>query len=126
MSSCVVVMKLPVAHSCSLLNHLNSFCGRMFKLNATFDADLLLYSLSHFECDGHTVRTLTQWCLRPPLTSTVKSLLFTRAHSNPLSLAARLRQCGILVILTVAGLFPDRPCTLKVKWSCLQVMTFYR
>ena len=30
----------------SLLNHLNSFHGGMFKLNAKFDADLLLYSLS--------------------------------------------------------------------------------
>ena len=29
----------------SLLNHLNSFCGRMFKLNTKFDADLLLCSL---------------------------------------------------------------------------------
>ena len=34
----------PVAHSCSLLNHLNSFRGEIFKLNAKFDADSLLYS----------------------------------------------------------------------------------
>ena len=47
--------QLPVAHSCSLLSHLNSFHGGMFKLNPKFDADLLLYSLNHFECDGHTV-----------------------------------------------------------------------
>ena len=38
----------PVANSCSLLNHPNSFRGGMFKLNSKFDADLLLYSLSHF------------------------------------------------------------------------------
>ena len=44
----------------SLLNHLNSFCGGIFKLNAKFDADSLLYSLSHFECKGHTVHVLTQ------------------------------------------------------------------
>ena len=50
----------PVAHSCSLLNHPNSFCGGMFQLNTKFDADLLLYSLSHFECNGHTVHILTQ------------------------------------------------------------------
>ena len=37
-----------VAHSCGLLNHANGFHGGMFKLNAKFDADLLLYSLSHF------------------------------------------------------------------------------
>ena len=65
----------------------------MFKLNAKFDADLLLCSLSHFEYDGHTVYMLTQWHLPTPLTSTVKSSLFTHAHSSPLSLAARLQQC---------------------------------
>ena len=64
----------------------------MFKLNAKFDADSLLYSLNHFECDSHTVHTLTQWRLPPPLTRTVKASLFTHAHSSPLSLAARLHQ----------------------------------
>ena len=83
-----------MAHSCSLLNHLNSFHRGMFKLNANFDADLLLYSLSHFECDGHTVHMLTQWCLPPLLTSTVKLSLFMHVHSSPLSLAARLHQCS--------------------------------
>ena len=36
------------------------------------------------------VHMLTQQCLPPPLTSTVKSSLFTHAHSSPLSLAAKL------------------------------------
>ena len=36
----------PVAHSCGLLNHPNSFCGWVFKLNATFDADSLLYTVT--------------------------------------------------------------------------------
>ena len=83
----------PAAHSCSLLNHLNSFHGGMFKHHAKFDADSLLFLLSHFECEGHTVYTLTQWHLPSPLTSTVKSWLFTRAHSSPLSSAARLHGC---------------------------------
>ena len=83
----------PGAHSCSLLNHLNSFQRGMFKLNTKSDADSLLYLLSHFECDYHTVHMLTQWCLPPPLTSTVKSSLFTHAHSRPLSLAAMLHRC---------------------------------
>ena len=65
----------------------------MFKLNTKFDADSLLYLLSHFECHGHTVHMLTQWRLLPPLTSAVKSSLFTHAHSSPLSLAAGLHQC---------------------------------
>ena len=33
----------PVAHSCSLLNHPNSFHRGIFKLSTKFDADLLLY-----------------------------------------------------------------------------------
>ena len=65
-------------------------CRGMFKLNTKFDADSLLCSLCHFECDDHTVHMLTQQHLPPPLTSTVKLSLFTNAHSSPLSLAARL------------------------------------
>ena len=40
----------------------------MFKLNVKFDADLLLYLLSHFECDSHMVYMLPQQCLLPLLT----------------------------------------------------------
>ena len=83
----------PAAHSCGLLNHPNSFHGGMYKLNTKLDADSLLYSLRHFECDGCTVHMLIQGHLPPPLTSTVKSSLFTHAQSSPLSLAARLHQC---------------------------------
>ena len=77
----------------SLLNLPSSFHKGMFKLNAEFDADSLLYSLSHFEGDGHTVHMLPHQHLPPPLTGTVKSSLFTHAHSSPLSLAARLHRC---------------------------------
>ena len=69
----------------SLLNHLKSFHTGIFKLNAKFDVDSLIYSLSHFECDDHTVHMLIHQCLPLPLTSTVKSSLFTHAHSSPLS-----------------------------------------
>ena len=65
----------------------------MLKLNAKFDADLLLYSLSHCECNGHTVHMLIQQCLPPPLTGTVKSSLFTCVHSSPVSLAVSLHAC---------------------------------
>ena len=84
-----------VTHICSLLHHLK-FLGRNVlerKLNAKSDAYLLLYALSHFECNSHTVHMLTQWHLPPPLTSTVKSSFFTHGHSIPLSLAARLHWC---------------------------------
>ena len=82
-----------VAHSCGLLSHLNSFRKGMFKFNAQYDADSLLYLLSHFKCHGHTVHMLTQWHLLPPQTSRVKSSLLTHTHSRSLSSAARLRQC---------------------------------
>ena len=83
----------PVAHSYRLLSHPNSFRRGMFKLHAKFDADSLLYSFSHFERDSYTVQILIQWCLPPPLNSTVKLSLFTHAHSSPPSLDARLHQC---------------------------------
>ena len=97
----------PVVHSCSFLNHLNSFHGGMFKFNAKSDADLLLYLLSHFECDGHTCSLNS---IYHPLTSTVKSSLFTQVHSSPLSLAARLHQCHAKhpYYINNAGLFPVR------------------
>ena len=44
----------PDAHSCGLLNHLNSFHGGMFKLNAKLDADSLLYSLSFWMWQPHS------------------------------------------------------------------------
>ena len=58
----------PVAHSCSLLNHPNSFW--MFKLNTKFDADSLLYSLilnamvTQYTCSLNSVycpHWLVQW-----------------------------------------------------------------
>ena len=84
--------QFPVAHSCGLLNHANSFCRGMFKLNTKSDGDSLLYLLSHFECDVHTAHMLTQQHSLSPLISTVKSL-FTHLCSSPLSLAARSHQC---------------------------------
>ena len=44
----------------NVLNHPNSFHGRMLKLNTKFGADSLLYLLSHFECDGLTVHIFIQ------------------------------------------------------------------
>ena len=104
-----------VANSYGTLNHPNSFCRGMFKLNAKFDADLLLHLLSHFECDSHTVHMLTQRHLPPPL-SIVKSSLFTHAHSSPLSLAATLHRCGINCsdYIYNGWIFPDRPHIAKI------------
>ena len=77
----------------------------MFKLNTKLDIDLLLYSLSHFECNGHTVHMLIQQHLPCSLTSTVKSSLFTNVHSSALSLAAGYINVVqmVLGILTMVG-----------------------
>ena len=82
----------------------------MLKLNAKFDADLLLYLLGHFECDNHTVHMLTPRHLPPSLTSTVKSSLFTHVHPSPLSLTARLHWChtNYSCFINMARLFLDR------------------
>ena len=86
----VVVMKLPITccRNYCLLNHPNSF-HRGMKIWCRFIA----YLLSHFDRDGHTVHTLTQWWLLTLTSSTAKSSLFMHAHSSPLSLAARLHWC---------------------------------
>ena len=78
----------------------------MFKLHGKFDADLLLYSLSYFECYGHTVHMLTQWHLPPQLPSRVKLLLFMHMHFQPTLLGCHINIAQtILIILTM-----DRPC----------------
>ena len=84
----------------------------MFKLNAEFDADSLLYLISHFECDSHTVHMLAQPHLLPPLTSTVKLSLFLHEHSSPFSLESVMEI--VFIILTMAGLVPDRPYHLHI------------
>ena len=118
MSLCIVMkLSITVAHGCGLLNNLTSFCGGMLRINIKSDADSLLYSLSHCECNGHTVHILTQRHLPPPLTSAVKSSLFTLhipVHSPWLPGYMDVVQ-NILVILTRVGLplgasIEDRPC----------------
>ena len=92
----------------------------MFKLIVKFDAVLLLYSLSHFECDGHTVHMLTQQHLPPLLTSTVKLPLFICAQSSLLSFPWLLGYIDVMqtiVILIMAGHFLDRPCVCVLAAS---------
>ena len=102
--------QLPVAHSCSLLNHLNSFHGGMFNLNAKFDADSLLYSVM-----PNAVATeytwLTQWCLPPhwPVQGSRHcSHLHISLHAPWLPGHINVMQT-VLIMLTMAGLFPGRP-----------------
>ena len=109
-----------VAQSCGFLNHVNSFLGGMSKLNTKFDAVSLLYSLSHFECDGHTVHMLTQWHLPPHW------LVQRSHHCSCMSIPVHFPWLPgyidgpqtILIILTVVGLFPDRP---QYIYLCLRL-----
>ena len=86
----------------------------MFKLNAKFDANLLLYLLSHLECNGHTAHILTQWCLLPHPHWLVQwshqcSHMCIPVYSSWLTGYISVAQT-VLTILTMARLFLDRPC----------------
>ena len=102
----------PVAHSFGLLNHPNSFCRGMFKLNAKFDANSLLYlpvilnaAATQYTCSFNGVyypHWLVQW-------SCHCSCMHIPVHSPWLPGYINVAQT-ILVISTMAGLLPDRPC----------------
>ena len=101
----------PVAHGYSLLNHPNSFHRGKVKLNTKFDAGSLLYSLSHFEYDGHTVHMLAQQCRLPHWLvqwSHRCSCMRILVHSPWLPDYINVVQT-ILIILTMIGLFLERP-----------------
>ena len=82
----------------------------MFKLKAKSNADLLLYSLSHFECDSRTLHMLTQWCLPPTLTSTGNSSSRMRIPVFSPWLPGYIDVVQTIpIMLTMAGPFLDRP-----------------
>ena len=83
----------------------------MLKLDAKFDADSLLYSFSHFECDDHTVHVLTKRRL------TVALLVQQRQHCTHMCITGHsiwlpnyidVAQT-VFLILIMAGSFPDSP-----------------
>ena len=80
----------------------------MFKLNAKFDANSLLYSLSHFQCNGHTVHMLNSVYLPHWLVwwGHHCSCMHIPVHSPRLLGYTDVTQTT-LIILTMAGLFPD-------------------
>ena len=103
----------------SLLNYLNGFHKRIFKLHAKFDADALFYSLRHlnvmatqYTCSLNGVyhpHWLVQWghhC----------SHMCIPVHSPWLPGNTGVVQT-VLVTLTVAGLFPDRRHILRSSWK---------
>lgn len=77
------------------------FPQRDVKLNAKFDVDLLLDSLSHVECNGHVVHMLSQPHLAPPTDSEVIIVHSCAFQSSWLPGDIDVAQT-ILVILTMA------------------------
>ena len=104
---------LPYTHCIfpeSFQNPPNSFCGGMFKLNTKFDVDSLLYLLilnvmaTQYTCSLNSIyrpHWLVQW-------SRHCSPTCIPVHSPWLLRYIDVVQT-ILVIVTMAGLFPDRP-----------------
>ena len=96
---------------------IQSFHGGPFELNAKSDANALLYSFSHFECNGHTVQTLTQQ--HPP----PHWLIQWSCHCSRMGIPihSQLPCCTdvaktLLIILTTAGIFSDRPHILIIEY----------
>ena len=119
----------PVAYSHGLLNHHSSFCGGMFKLNAKSDAGSLLYLFSHFGCDSHTVPLLTQWCVYCPhwliQWSHHCSCMRITVHSPWLLGYIDVTE-NVLIMLTVVGLFLDRPRVLLYFYlAIVQIMSYF-
>ena len=93
----------------SLLNHLNSFCRRMYKLNAEFLADLLLYLLILNAMPTQYTSSLNEfYCPHwPGEWSRHCSGMCTLVH--PLWLPGYINVVQtVLFILTMSGLFLDR------------------
>ena len=63
-----------------------SFTQNLMLICCSTCSDILNVMATQYACS-------VQGCLLPLLTGTVKSSLFTHAHSSPLSLAARLHRC---------------------------------
>ena len=90
----IAVIKLPVTsyQSYSLLNHpvspeeYSTLTHHLMQIYCSTRSVILNVGATQYTCSPN-------WCLPPPLTSTVKLSLFTHVHSSPLSLAARLHQC---------------------------------
>ena len=111
----------PVAHSCSLLIYLNSFHGEMFKLNsAILHADLLLYCsvilntmATQYTCSlngTYCPHWLVQW-------SHHCSCMCIPVHSPWLPGYIDV-EWPVLIILTIAGLFLDRPYMFNFLLKC--------
>ena len=101
----------PVAHSCGFFNHLNSFCGGMFKFNTKFDVNfsstcsvILNATAAQYKCSLNGIycpHWLAQW-------SHHCSHMCIPVHSPWLPGYIEVAQT-VLIMLTMVGLFLDRP-----------------
>jgi hypothetical protein len=88
----------------------------MSKFEAKLDADSLIYSPGHCECDSHTIHKLTQQCLTATWLAPCKSNC-SRMCSKVSSdwLPSYIKAIWpVLEIFKMAEYFPDRP--LISKW----------
>ena len=120
----------PVAHSCSLLNHLNSSHRGMFKLNAKLDADSLLFLFILNSMAKEDTCSLNgvyhpHW---PVQWSRHCSHMCIPVQSPWLPGNINVVQT-VLVILTMAGLFPDRSvynlCLVILKYNLICIFTLW-
>ena len=108
----------------SLLNHWNSLHWGMFKLNAKFNVDSLLYcsvilnvTATQYTCSLNGIyhlHWLVQW-------SPQCSHMCIPSHSPWLPGYIDVMQT-ILVILIITGLFLDRPCIIYTKYQYLYMV----
>ena len=88
----------------------------MFKFNAKFEADLLLYSLSHFECEGHTIHTHGHSMTSTAPTDQCSEVVIVHTCAFQFTLLGSVDVLQtVLIILTMAGLFPDTPRTPRAN-----------
>ena len=113
-----------VVHSCGLMNHPNSFHGGMFKLNAKFDADSLLYSVflnvraTQYTCSLKGI-CHPHWLVQR---SRHCSHMLIPVHSPWLPGYIYITQT-ILVILIMVGLLPDRPHIITERLCFIQIQS---
>ena len=111
----------------SLLNHLNSFHGRMFKLNAKYDTDSLLYSV----ISNVTVTQCTcspKGIYRPPWLAQWSGHCLPMgipAHSPWPPLYIDVAQT-VPIILTTAGLSPGGPRIHEYVCMCVLLLSLQR
>jgi hypothetical protein len=93
----------------------NSFCRWMSKFEAKLDADSLIYSPGHCECDSHTIHKLTQKWLTATWLAPCKSncsCMHSKVSSDWLPSYIKA-MWPVLDIFKMAEYFPDKPHIIK-------------